>query len=266
MNATDSMISRNTAGVAPMLLRLALDERVARSRRTVLGPLGAALLPLLETLGFALVFRLFLGVGATTNSYISFAFVGVFAWHVLARGLAEAAGATSRNARVLQTFPVGAGAVIGASVTGAFLDALVGLPVLFGVVVILEGAPVWSELLPWALAGGALHVAATLGLGLILGVINSFYRDVGNILSPALVILMFAAPVLYPATLVPEPVRTPFLANPIAAAIECYRAGLMGTSPPSQTVLVLGGAIAVTMVGVGVGLAWRLDSRIREVL
>lgn len=266
MDATESTISRNTGGTGSWLLRLALDERVARAQRTVLGRFWAALLPLLETLGFAVVFRLFLGVGTTGHSYIGFAFVGVFAWRVFARALTQAAGATTRNAAVLQSFPVGAGSCVVASVLGTFLDALVGLPVLFAVVLVVEGEPVWSELLLWALVGGGLHLAATVGLGLILGVVNSFYRDIGNILPPALVILMFAAPVLYPAALVPEPLRTPFLANPIAAAIECLRAGLIGTTPPAPMVLLPAAAIASMMVVVGVAVAWRLDSRIREVL
>lgn len=266
MNATESTISRNTLGTGPWLMRLALDERVARAQRTVLGHFWAALLPLLETLGFAVVLRLFLEVSTTGYSYISFAFVGVFAWRVFAHALTEAAGATNRNASVLHSFPVGAGSCVVASVLATFMDALVGLPVLLVAVVVLEGVPLWSELLWWALVGGGLYLAATLGLGLIMGVVNSIYRDIGNILPAALVILMFAAPVLYPAALVPEPVRTPFLANPIAAAIECFRAGLIGTSPPTPTVLLPAAAIALTMVVAGLALAWRLDSRIREVL
>jgi lipopolysaccharide transport system permease protein len=248
------------------LARLGLDERAARSRRTFLGRYWSVLLPLLESGAFALVFGALLGVRGTSSAYFSFAYVGLFAWRIFARGLVASAGATGRHADLLHTFPVPVGSVIAPSVGAAFLDGLVGVPVLLGAVLLLEGVPELGGLLIWVLLGAALHLLTTLGLGLLVGVVNSFYRDMGIVVTPLLTILMFAAPVVYPAALVPDPWRLPFLANPIAAAIESFRVGLLGTDPPPPLPLALASVIAVAIVGLGWGVARRYDSRVREVL
>ena len=246
--------------------RLALDERAARSRRTYLGRYWSVLLPLLESGAFAVVFGALLGVRGTSSAYFSFAYVGLFAWRIFARGVTAAAGATGRHANLLHTFPISAVAVISPSVGGAFIDGLVGLPVLLGAVLWLEGVPELSGLLVWVALGAVLHWLTTLGLGLLVGVVNSFYRDIGIVLTPLLTVLMFAAPVVYPASLVPDPWRLPFLANPLAAAIESFRAGLLSTEPPPALPLVMAIVIAIGIVAVGLAVARRYDSRLREVL
>lgn len=248
------------------LARLTLDERAARARRTFLGRYWSVLLPLLESGAFALVFGAWLGVRGSSSAYFSFAYVGLFAWRIFGRGLAAAAGATTRHTGLLHTFPVSVGSAIAPSVGVAFLDGLVGVPVLAVAVLLLEGVPEASGLLIWVAVGACLHFLTTLGLGLLVGVLNSFYRDVGIVLGPLLTVLMFTAPVVYPSTLLPDAWRLPFLANPIAAAIECFRAGLLGTGPPPALAIAIASLIALVILVVGLAVARRYDSRLREVL
>ena len=72
--------------------RLALDERAARSRRTLLGRYWALVLPLVESGLFWVVFSLLLRLRGTSGSYLAFAYVGVFAWRTFSRGVTAAAG------------------------------------------------------------------------------------------------------------------------------------------------------------------------------
>ncbi len=249
-----------------LLWRLALDERAARARRTLLGRSWALFMPLLESGALALVFGALLKVRGSSESYLAFAYVGVFAWRIFSRSLTVAANALNRHALLLLSTPVSAGLVVGAAVAAVAIDGLLALPLVIAVVSLLEGLPDLAALALWLPVGVLLHLAFTLGLGLMLGITNAFYRDVGIVLPPALAVLMFAAPVVYPATLVPEPLRSAFLANPISSAIDSFRAALMGTAPVSPEPLLAAALIAFMLLVVGLVVAKRFDHRAREVL
>lgn len=249
-----------------MLVRLALDERAARARRTLLGRYWALLLPLLESGVFWLLFSVLLRLRGTSSSYLAFAYVGLFTWRSFSRSVAVAAGAPGRNAPLLHTMSVPLVALLSAAVLGVLIDAAIGTPLLLGAIIYLEGFPRLLDLATWLSLALFLHLATTLGLALLAGVANAFYRDVGLVLTPALGVLMFAAPVVYPARVIPLEYRDLYLANPMAAAIENYRAALLGTEPVAGGVLIAALSLAVALLGLGWWAARRMDSRVRELL
>lgn len=253
-------------GKLRLILRLALDERAARTRSTVLGPYWALLLPLVESGLFTLVFGVLVRVRGPATGYLLFVYVGSLAWRTFARGVSAATASLPRAAALLQQMPVRAATVVTASVAGAIVDGLVGVPLLVGVIVALRGVPSPALLIVWLPAGLVLQVAVTLGLGYLLATANAFYRDVGLAVGPVLNVLMFAAPVVYATALVPAAVRVPFLSNPMAAAIESYRAALLGAVPVPRAALAAAAAVAALSLGVGVAALEHLDGRIREVL
>ena len=90
----------------------------------------------------------------------------------------------------------------------------------------------------------ALQLGITFGLGYLMATANACYRDFGLALGPALNILMFTAPVVYATSLVPRSIENLFLANPMAAAIESYRAGLLGAVPVPWASLATAAVVA----------------------
>ena len=128
----------------------------------------------------------------------------------------------------------------------------------------IHGIPPVATLV-WLPVAVSLQIAATLGLGWLVAAANAFYRDVGVGIGSVLYLLMFAAPVVYPTSVVPASLRTLFLANPMAAAIESYRAALLGGVPVPLDALglacVAGGVLLVT----GWTALRRLDRRLHEV-
>jgi len=95
---------------------------------------------------------------------------------------------------------------------------------------------------------------------------NAFYRDVGVGIGSVPYLLMFAAPVVYPTSVVPASLRTLFLANPMAAAIESYRAALLGGVPVPLDALGLACLAAGVLLVMGWTVLRRLNPRLREVL
>lgn len=251
---------------ARLLLRLMLDDRAARTRSTLLGPYWAVLLPLVESGLFTLVFAVVVRVGATPGPYLLFVYIGTLAWRTFARGVGAAATSLPRSARLLQQMPVSASVVVTASVAGAMLDGLLGVPLLLAVIAAWRGLPALGAIALWLPVALALQIGVTLGLGYVVATANAFYRDVGLALGPVLNILMFAAPVVYSTSLVPVSLRSLFLANPMAAAIDSYRAALLGAVPVPWASLAAAAAVAALALVVGVAALRSLDPRIREVV
>ena len=252
-------------GRAGLLLRLMLDDRAARTRSTLLGPYWAVLLPLVESGLFTLVFAVVVRVGAP-GPYLLFVYIGTLAWRTFARGVGAAATSLPRAARLLQQMPVSASVVVTASVVGAMLDGLLGVPLLLAVIAAWRGLPSLGAVALWLPVALALQISVTLGVGYLLATANAFYRDVGLALGPVLNILMFAAPVVYSTSLVPASLRALFLANPMAAAIDSYRAALLGAVPVPWASLAAAAAVAALSLVVGVLALRSLDPRIREVV
>lgn len=253
-------------GRAGLLLRLMLDDRAARTRSTLLGPYWALLLPLVESGLFTLVFAVVMHVGATPGPYLVFVYIGTLAWRTFARGVGAAATSLPRAARLLQHIPVDASVVVTASVAGAMLDGLLGVPLLVAAIAVWRGLPSLDAIALWLPVALALQISVTLGLSYLVATANAFYRDVGLALGPVLNILMFAAPVVYSTSLVPVSLRSVFLANPMAAAIDSYRAGLLGAVPVPWASLAAAAAMSALSLVVGLAALRALDPRIREVV
>ena len=96
-----------------------------------------------------------------------------------------------------------------------------------------------------------MSAMTALGAGCLLAALNVQYRDVRH-LSPFLVQLwMYASPIVYPMSLIPEQYRALYAVNPLAGAITGFRGMLLGTEPatPLQLLLSLAGAVGIFVAG-----------------
>jgi lipopolysaccharide transport system permease protein len=73
-----------------------------------------------------------------------------------------------------------------------------------------------------------LMTLLALGVGMATSAFNVKYRDVGVMMPLLLQLWMFASPVVYPASLVPEAWRRLYSLNPMVGIIEGFRASLLG--------------------------------------
>jgi lipopolysaccharide transport system permease protein len=85
-------------------------------------------------------------------------------------------------------------------------------------------------------------------VGLWLSALNVQYRDFQYTLPFIIQIWLFASPVVYPSTLLPEPYRMIYGLNPMAGVIEGFRWALLGTSPPSSLIIVSIAVVAMILV------------------
>jgi lipopolysaccharide transport system permease protein len=117
-----------------------------------------------------------------------------------------------------------------------------GMMVWFGI------APSWGvPALPLFLL---LALATALAVGMWLSALNVRYRDVGHTIPFLMQCWMFASPVVYPVSLVPEKWRPLYSLNPMVGVIEGCRWALLGQGIPDIGIL-LESAMIVTVLLVG---------------
>src|SRR5580704_14150723 len=107
-----------------------------------------------------------------------------------------------------------------------------------------------SEALIWLPVFLLLAVLTALGVGLWLSALNAMYRDVRHVVPFLVQFWMFASPVVYPSSLVPQKWRWLYGLNPMAGVIDGFRWALTGKSQaPGPLLLVSAAMVAMILVG-----------------
>jgi lipopolysaccharide transport system permease protein len=105
-----------------------------------------------------------------------------------------------------------------------------------------------------------------LGCGLIVSVYTAKYRDLDNVMQFMLRLFMFAAPVVYPASLIPEKYRLLFWLNPLTAVIESFRSAFFSHRPLPLAYLGISLVTSLFLLLLGVVLFNRREKQIMDVI
>jgi lipopolysaccharide transport system permease protein len=232
------------------LLRMwTIREVKVRYKQSALGVAWAILQPLALTLMFTLVFSYFTRIETDGTPYPIFAYTALLPWTLLATSISFAAPSLINNMSLVtkiyfpkEILPLG---TIGA----ALLDFLVALVVFFGIAFFYRVPPSVTWL--WMPLILAVQVALIIGVSLFAAAINVFYRDIRFIVPLGLQLWMYASPVIYPLSLVPDRLRSIYMLNPMAALITSYRDVFLLGQPPetSQLLLALIECLVVCLAG-----------------
>jgi lipopolysaccharide transport system permease protein len=220
-----------------------------RYKQTVLGVAWAVLQPVMTMLVFWIVFSLFARLPSNGMPYPLFAMIGLLPWTYFSQAVARSSGGLVGNANLISKvyFPR---LIIPLS---AALSPMVDLLLSFLVLIALMA---WYAVVPGlAVLTLPLFVllafVTALGVSLWLSALYVKYRDVGHLVPFVIQIWMYASPVIYPLTLVPERWRPLYSLNPMVAVIEGFRWALSGGAPPDlqPTLVSVAAVIVVTITG-----------------
>ena len=199
------------------------------------------------------------------KSFLLFVAVALWPWLAVQEGLQRATVSLANYAGLIRkvAFPheLAVYASIAATLTLQFAGYLAVLVVLaaFGEPVRFEGLIIAVPL--WLL----LAIALT-GLALLLAALQVFIRDVEHVLMPALMILMYLTPILYPLTLVPEGVRPWVAANPFGWLVERLRDALLDGRLDLQWGDAVALVVALTLFCTGHWVFRRLSPQFEDFL
>jgi lipopolysaccharide transport system permease protein len=139
----------------------------------------------------------------------------------------------------------------------AFL-VLLGLIAWFGIV------PTWGLLaLPLFFL---LAMITALAIGLWLSPLNARYRDVGHAIPFLIQLWMFASPVVYPVSLVPESWRLLYSLNPMAGVIEGFRWALLGKGSPDFTLMLVSAVVVFVLLAGGIVFFKRMERTLTDII
>ena len=235
-----------------LLLLLVHRDFVAKYKQTILGPAWFVLQPLLMTAVFTVIFGRVARIPTDGVPSMLFYLTGLLGWNYFAQTLQSTSDTLVANAHLFGKvyFPrlvVPLSAVISNCFAVTIqLATLVCVWVYFkafsssGAAFGLSGAIVWFPLL-------LLQIAAlSLGIGLWLSSLTAKYRDFTFVSSLIVQIWMYATPVIYPLSQIPERWRWLAAINPMAMPVETIKYMFLGQGVVVPSYFAL--SICVTLV------------------
>lgn len=222
-----------------------LRSRFARSK---LGGLWMVLQPLAQVAIYALVLSRIMAAklpGINNRyAYVIYLMAGMIAWSLFAEVVTRSLTLFVDNGNLMKkmAFPrVCLPIIIGGS---SLVNNLLLLITAVGVFLLIGHPPTLAILWLPLLIG--INLAFAIGLGLILGILNVFVRDVAQVMTVVLQLLFWLTPIVYMPTIIPDRLRVVLDFNPMVHMVIAFQDVLLyGRAPgmPGLTVIAVAAAI-----------------------
>ncbi|MGI5836281.1 MAG: ABC transporter permease [Chloroflexota bacterium] len=232
-----------------LLLMWTLREIKVRYKQSILGGAWAVLQPLSLTLVFTVVFSYLVRVPSDGIPYPIFAYSAVLPWTLLATSISFAVPSLVNNSSLVTKIYFPREIIPLASIGAAIIDFLVAALIFIGMMILFRIPPTSS--LIWLLPLLLIQIALMIGVSLLASAINVFYRDIRLVVPLALQIWMYASPVIYPVSVVPESLRLLYMLNPMAGLITSYRRVILEYQPPLAMDLLVAAAVSLLLCVLG---------------
>lgn len=240
----------------------ARDVKV-RYKQTVLGAAWAILRPVLSMAIFSVVFGKLAGMPSDGLPYPIFVYAGLLPWTFFAAAIGSSGQSLVGSSHLVSKVYFPRLIIPLASVGSGLLDLLIATAVLL--VMMLWYGVGWGPNLLLAPVLMVAVVFAALGVGTLLSALTVAYRDFAHLTPFMVQIWMFATPVIYPASLVPEAWRWTLFLNPMAGLVEGFRSAFLGR-PFDWTGIGISMFIAALLFSIGVAYFERVERRFADII
>lgn len=193
-----------------------------RYKQTVLGALWAVLQPFFTMIVFSLLFGGIVKMPTDGIPYPIFYFAALLPWMYFSTALSHAGNSLASNANLITKIYFPRVILPATPVLVGLIDFLIGVLVLVGMMIYYQLAPTWKlGLLPVLVIPLAF---LALALGMFLSALNVKYRDVKYAIPFLVQLLLFATPIIYPTSAIPDRFQWLLSLNPLTGIIEGFRA------------------------------------------
>ena len=232
-----------------LVLMFVRRDFVSNYKQTILGPLWFFIQPLLTTLMYVLIFGKVAGLSTDGLPMLTFYLSGITVWNYFSETLTKTATVFKDNAQMF-------GKVYFPRLTMPFSIVIANL-VRFGIQFFLfllvwawyffnteNIQPNWYLLLTPFLV--IMMGLLALGLGMIISSLTTKYKDLIFLMTFGVQLLMFATPVIYPLSSLPEKYKWIILSNPMTPIVETFRYAFLGSG--SFSWMYLGYSLGITLI------------------
>ena len=217
----------------------------ARYAQSVLGIGWAVIQPLFTMLTFTVVFGRLANVPSDGLPYPIFSFAALVPWTYFSSSLTHASGSVLNAIGMITKVYFPRLILPIAPLLSKLMDLTVALIVLAGMLIFYRIMPGPGILMLPALL--LLTMLTAFGIGAWLSALSVQYRDVSHLLGFGVQLLMYASPVVYPTSLVPDRFRLLYGLNPMAGVIEGFRSTLFAGRSMPWDLLAVGAVTAIAL-------------------
>jgi len=235
-----------------------------RYKQTVLGVAWAILQPFLTMVVFSIFFGRLAGIPSDGIPYPIFTYTALLPWQLFSHALIESGNSLVTNEHLITKvfFPrlvVPLAAVLAGLVDFGFaFVVLIAMLLFFGIV-----PPVAVLTLPFFIL---LALALALAVGVWLSALNVQYRDVRYVIPFLNQFWLFATPIAYSSSLVPEPWRVWYGLNPMTGVVEGFRWALLGKAGGSASLLIVSILIVVVLLVSGLAYFRQMEKTFADII
>ena len=235
-----------------------------RYKQTVVGAAWAVFQPLMTMAVFSLFFGKLAKMPSNGLPYPVFYFSALLPWTYFSGALQNATSVVVEQQRVITKVYFPRLVLPLSAVVAGLVDFSIGFVVFLVMMAyyrIVPSLPIFFFPLFLLMA-----VVTALGVGLFLSALNAIYRDVRYVLPFLVQFWMFASPVAYPSSLVPQRWRWLYELNPMAGVIDGFRWSLTGKGQPPGILLAVSASMVVLLVAAGTVYFQKMEGTIADVV
>jgi lipopolysaccharide transport system permease protein len=248
-----------------LLYFLAWREIKVRYKQTLLGAAWAIIQPVFTMLVFSLFFGKLAKMPSDGIPYPIFTFAALVPWTFFSNAVTQASSSLVNSGHLVSKVYFPRLAIPLAAVFAGAIDFIIAFVLLVLVTTGIYG--IWpSAKVLWLPCFFVLAFIIALGVGLWLSAINVQYRDIRYVVPFLMQLWMFATPIAYPTSIVPERWRMLYAMNPMVGVIEGFRWALVGTTEPPTSMVAVSGLVAVVLVASGAVYFRQLERAFADII
>lgn len=242
---------------------------VAIYKQTILGPIWFLLQPLFSTVVFTVVFGKIANIPTDGLPQPLFYMSGIVVWNYFAGCLTKTSDIFAANAGIFGKvyFPrmaVPISVVITSLITFVLQFAFFMVFLLFFYV---RGAEIKPNLFILLTPFFVLQMGLLgLGFGILISSLTTRYRDLTFIVGFGVQLWMYATPIVYPMSQIPERWQWLFALNPMAAIVETFRYAFLGAGSVNPFHIAISLGVTLTILSTGLVLFSRIEKTFMDTI
>lgn len=233
-----------------LLLFLIWKDIRIRYKQSLLGAAWAVIQPFFMMIVFSIFFGKFIRVSSEGIPYPVFAYCALVPWTYFSNSLTKATNSVIDYQGIITKVYFPRILLPLSAVLQNLLDFFIAF-ILLIIMILFFNIPLTPKIFLSFLFLIFL-VLITTGVGLLLSAINVEYRDVKHAITFIVQIWLFATPIAYSSSVVPERWRTLYGLNPLVGIIEGFRWTLIGKSPPDAKMFSVSFVTIIVLLAVGI--------------
>jgi len=272
---THSNASVTHADTQPGLLRefwhyrelfyfLAWRDVKVRYKQTAMGVAWAVLQPLLTMIVFVLLFGRLADIPTDGVPRPLFYLAALLPWTYVSSTVNAAGMSLVSNSQLLTKIYFPRLILPTSAALSALLDFFIGMVMLVALMIWYQVPVTWAMLLFPVLV--VLQTLLALAVGIYLAALNVKYRDVKYALPFAIQLWLFATPIIYPTSIVPERFQWLIALNPLTGLIDAFRYSLLPGTQLRWDVLGISAATTVVLLLVAVAYFRRTENAFADII